>query len=97
MQVRMAKPQNLEGILALYRQLNPDEPVIDNGRDVRVFAGLLDSGNFHLFVAAAQARIVATCYLNLIPNLTRNAAPYAMIENVATDKFSTDDHHFSCL
>jgi GNAT superfamily N-acetyltransferase len=86
MQVRMAKQQGFEGILALYRQLNPDDPVIDDGRDTRVFAEILDSGNFHLFVAEAQGRIVATCYLNLIPNLTRNAAPYAIIENVVTDK-----------
>jgi hypothetical protein len=33
MQVRMAQQQDLEGILALYRQLNPDDPVIDDGRD----------------------------------------------------------------
>ena len=86
MRVRIAKPQDFEGIIALYRQLNPDDPVIEDGRDERVFAEILDSDNLHLFVAEEHERIVATCYLNLIPNLTRNAAPYAIIENVVTDK-----------
>jgi len=86
MKVRMAQPQDFEGILALYRQLNPDDPVIEDGRDTRVFAKILDSDHLHLFVAEEHGRVVATCYLNLIPNLTRNAAPYAIIENVVTDK-----------
>ena len=86
MEVRMAKQQDFEGILALYRQLNPDDPVIEDGRDIRVFTEILDSANLHLFVTEEHQRIIATCYLNLIPNMTRNAAPYAIIENVVTDK-----------
>ncbi|MFB8138347.1 GNAT family N-acetyltransferase [Streptomyces parvus] len=30
--------------------------------------------------------VVATTYLNVIPNLTRSASPYAVIENVVVDQ-----------
>ncbi len=30
--------------------------------------------------------IVATTYLNVIPNLTRSASPYAVVENVVVDE-----------
>jgi GNAT superfamily N-acetyltransferase len=31
-------------------------------------------------------RLAATAYLNLIPNLTRSASPYAVIENIVVDE-----------
>ena len=33
-----------------------------------------------------QERLAATAYLNVIPNLTRSASPYAVIENVVVDE-----------
>ena len=85
MRVRSAKQGDIEGILALYRQLHPEDPVIADGRDRLVFSEIMESRNLHLFVAEEEGRIVSTCYLNLIPNLTRNAAPYGILENVVTD------------
>jgi GNAT superfamily N-acetyltransferase len=38
-----------------------------------------------LFVLELDGRVVATTYLNVIPNLTRDTAPYAVIENVVVD------------
>ena len=35
--------------------------------------------------------VVATTYLNLIPNLTRSASPYAVIENVVIEETRRDE------
>ena len=39
-----------------------------------------------LFVLEADGAVVATTYLNVIPNLTRSASPYAVIENVVVEE-----------
>lgn len=86
MQLRKAEPQDFTGVLALYRQLNPEDPMAEDGRDQAVFDEILSHPNFHLLVAQEAGQIAATCYLNLIPNLTRNVSPYAIIENVVTEQ-----------
>lgn len=40
----------------------------------------------HLLVLERDGVVVATTYSNLIPNLTRSAAPYAVIENVVVEE-----------
>lgn len=37
-----------------------------------------------VFVADADGEAVATCTLIVVPNLTRNGRPYALVENVVT-------------
>lgn len=43
---------------------------------------ILSSKHFELIVAECDGNLVGTCYLNLIPNLSRVGRPYAVIENV---------------
>lgn len=86
MVLREAAARDMAAIMRLYRQLNPDDPVLDNGRDQAVFDQILKQDGLHLFVLESAGQIVSSCYLNVIPNLTRSAQPYALIENVVTEE-----------
>ncbi len=86
MQVRRATPDDFEGVLRLYRQLNPDDPVLEDGADRRMYESILGTHNLHIFVLDVGGLIHATCYLNVIPNVTRSASPYGIIENVVTEE-----------
>ncbi|MGP8080992.1 MAG: GNAT family N-acetyltransferase [Dehalococcoidales bacterium] len=83
--IRVAEEHDFEDIMNLLRQLNPDDPVITDGRDKRVFKLILKESNLRILVLEENGKIISTCYLNIIPNLTRDAMPYAIIENVVTD------------
>jgi GNAT superfamily N-acetyltransferase len=83
---REAGPDDFHCILRLYRQLHPKDPVLDDGSDAAAFAEILRSDGLHLFVLETDGAVVATTYLNIIPNLTRSASPYAVIENVVVEE-----------
>jgi GNAT superfamily N-acetyltransferase len=80
---RAAREGDLAAILGLYRQLHPADPP---PRDApATFRRILASPGLHLFVLDLTGTVVATTYLNVIPNLTRAASPYAVVENVVVD------------
>jgi GNAT superfamily N-acetyltransferase len=79
---REAREEDFEAILELYRQLNPDDPPVEDGSAEAAFARILDAPGLHLFVLELDGALVASTYLNVIPNLSRSASPYAVVENV---------------
>jgi GNAT superfamily N-acetyltransferase len=83
---RAAKLVDLPGMLRLYSQLQPDDPTVIDGSDVAVFEQILGTTGLDLFVLERDGAVVATTYLNVIPNLTRSASPYALIENVVVEE-----------
>ncbi|TQJ22489.1 acetyltransferase (GNAT) family protein [Micromonospora sp. A202] len=83
---RAARPDDLAQIIRLYRQLNPDDPVLDEDSGAAVFRQILGSPGLHLFVIELDGAVVASTYLNVIPNLSRSASPYAVIENVVVEE-----------
>jgi GNAT superfamily N-acetyltransferase len=84
--VREAAPSDFPAIARLYRQLHPGDPVVDDGSDREVFDQILATPSLRLFVLDQGGSVVATTYLNVIPNMTRSASPYAVIENVVVDE-----------
>jgi GNAT superfamily N-acetyltransferase len=86
MQIREATTSDFAQLMGIYRQLHPDDPALSDGREREVFEQIRDTPDLYLFVIDIEGRIIATCYLNIIPNITRAARPYAIIENVVTDE-----------
>lgn len=76
---------DFDAVMELYRQLHPKDPVVVDGRAAEVFADIVRTPGLRLFVLEVDGVVVATTYLNLIPNLTRGVKPYAVIENVVVD------------
>ena len=82
--IRPAKPDDLTGILTLYRQLNPGDPVLDRAAAETAWASLLSCGLITPFVAEMAGLVVSSCTLAIVPNLSRGARPYGVVENVVT-------------
>jgi GNAT superfamily N-acetyltransferase len=82
--IRAAIHDDLDGLLELYRFLNPRDPVPDAIKLRQAWRDLLQSKGTTIFVAEHENTLVATCTLTIVPNLTRGARPYAIIENVVT-------------
>ncbi len=93
MEIRNAQENDFERIMELYRQLQPEDPVLADGSDHAVFRKILGSDGLYLFVLEDHGLIQSTCYLNVIPNITRSASPYGIIENVVTDESSRGRGH----
>jgi GNAT superfamily N-acetyltransferase len=66
--------------------LQPDDPILEDGSDTATFEQILSTPGLQLFVLELDGVVVATTYLNVIPNITRSASPYAVIENVVVDE-----------
>lgn len=83
--LRLAGPADLPDLLALYRHLNPDDPPLDLAEATRLMADLVSRPGCGVHVGTVNGRLVTTCTLVVIPNLTRGGAPYGLVENVVTD------------
>lgn len=83
---REARSEDLPAVLRLLGQLNADDPALEPSVARRVFDAILDTPGLAVFVLEQDGAIVASTYLNVVPNLTRAASPYAVIENVIVDE-----------
>jgi GNAT superfamily N-acetyltransferase len=82
--IRTAKPADLVGMLDLYRHLHPNDPTPDPATASTAWSALIGSELTTVIVADAAGILVSSCTLVTIPNLTRGARPYGLIENVVT-------------
>ena len=84
---RTARIDDLVGLLELYKDLHaadeatPAQPIVD-----KVWSDILSNPWQHIFLVEAEGELVSSCVLQVVPNLTRGARPYGLIENVVTRK-----------
>lgn len=84
--VREAKCDDLNEILNLYLDLHETEIPENNKNLQKAWSQIITDRNHHLIVYETEGKIVSSCVCVIIPNLTRNVRPYALIENVVTHK-----------
>lgn len=83
--IRTINPNELPVLLELYCYLHPDDaPVPPQPELDSLWQTILTSPWLYYFVADIEGQLVASCTMSIIPNLTRGARPYALIENMVT-------------
>ncbi len=81
---RPIREDELDELLALYQMLNPDDPELKPAEVAGTWNEMLADETLDIVVVEHDDRLVASCVLSITPNLTRNARPFGLIENVVT-------------
>ena len=82
--IREARQDDLNDLLHLYLDLH-EVSVPEYSRTLReTWETILNDRNHHIILNVINDVLVSSCVCVIIPNLTRNARPYALIENVVT-------------
>ncbi len=83
--VRKVYFNELNKLLELYKYLNTEDPDISREQNtINLWENIINDPSLKIFVVEEGDRIVASCTLIIVKNLTRGGKPYALIENVVT-------------
>lgn len=86
LEIRECQPEDLSALLHLYTQLH-DQPMPSiTDRILAVWEHIMKDENHHVIAGFVDGAMVSSCVINIIPNLTHEQRPYAVIENVITDQ-----------
>jgi len=84
--VRLIKFEELDDLLDLYRQLNPEDPDLKKeGNIIELWKEILNDPFLYYFGLEKDGKIVSSCTLTAIKSSTRGGKPYGLIEYVITD------------
>lgn len=83
--VRRVRADELDGVLELYKHLHSqDDPLPARARVCAVWDSIVSNPMMHCLAIEQDGRLVSSCMLAILPNLSRAARPYGLIENVVT-------------
>lgn len=82
--IRECREQDLAGLLTLYAELRPRDPVLTASVARTALRQLLAAPGVRILVAEVAGQLAATCQLGVIPTLTNGGRPFAIIEHVVT-------------
>jgi len=82
--IREIEEKDLEGLMNLYLHLHETSVPKMDEHILSTWEHIINDDNYHIIVAEEDGIIVSSCTCIIVPNLTRNVAPYALVENVVT-------------
>lgn len=83
--IREINEEDFDNLMLLYTHLH-DNPIPQKYEKVAaVWAKIVNDPAHHIIVAEVDGKLVSSCVCVIIPNLTHEQRPYALIENVVTD------------
>lgn len=83
MTIREINSGDYNGLMELYLHLHETD-VPDYETAAKTWEHILADENYHIIVAEEDGKIVSSCTVVVVPNLTRGVRPYARVENVVT-------------
>ena len=86
LRIGTATPESLPQLLALYEHLAADNIQMDFDLATKRLAAFHAIAGSAVFVGYSVGKLVCSCALAIIPNLTRSGKPYGLIENVVTHR-----------
>lgn len=84
MLIREAIKDDLTGLLELYTQLHENPMPEEDEKLLSLWDTILSNPGHHVILGIEEGKIISSCVITVIPNLTRGQRPYALIENVIT-------------
>jgi GNAT superfamily N-acetyltransferase len=84
--IRKIRASERERLLTLYSHLYPTD-LQETSEEIleEAWKSILSDPKMFCFVADYKDELIGTCTLIIVPNLNRDARPYAFIENVVVD------------
>ena len=84
--IRELIPDDLTQLIDLYKQLDSNNINIDINNAKKIIEKSMKTEMIKYLVAEDNGKIIASCYLVIIPNITNNCRSIGFIENVITDE-----------
>jgi GNAT superfamily N-acetyltransferase len=82
---RRILPDELDKLIELYGFLHPSDEIPDRYILQKSWYEIMENSHrFVYFVIEEDDKIVSSCNITIVPNLTRGSRSYALIENVIT-------------
>ena len=96
--LREAVKEDLDELLNLYLFLH-EKNIPENSEHLEnTWKTIIEDVNHHIVVNEINGKIVSSCVCIIVPNLTRNIRPYALIENVVTnEEYRGKSYAIECL
>jgi len=85
MQIHSLQPEDLDALLQLHTHLHSvDDPSPGQEQLTEIWSEVLENPRCRYLGGFVSGKLVSSCTIMVIPNLTRGARPYGLIENVVT-------------